>query len=383
MSSDSNAPAQAQTGAPAPVELTEVPGILGEAMAPLGSTLQAMVRDLRQTKVFRSAHFRALERVAAEVHRLSLMSQQISRMETGRLRQSHERLALDAIVNEALRQNEARFAAASVHVESTLKSELEVIVDPGLLVSLVDAALASQMPNGNSMSVRLHLRNWPEHAVLTVIARPGVEEGGARKPIEPRNSPDWVLLLQLARAMGVTVHREVVGREVLLSLEFPRTVKKLEGMSALELDVGNGTGFGATGFGGTAFGGVTESRPLAGHRLLLIADDRSLRDEVAFIARDMGLNMEFAPDMARAVRMVELERPDLIVIEGALRDAEFEELRADLQRHDINFPCIEIAANAHGVEMGSWMGDSISRVGRSVLREQLPSLLVMEMAKVV
>ncbi len=365
-----------------PVDPAEVPGILGEALAPHGAALQSMVRDLRRNKVFRSAHFRTLQKLADAVARLSVTSQQISRIETGRLRQSHERLDLVQVMQDLITQNAARFAELGLHVQTQFKADVEVIVDPGLLVSLLEAGLLAQAAQGGSLTVRLHLRNWPEHAVITLVARPGVDSSDTTAPAPPRDTPDWVLLLQLARAMGVTVQRELVGREVLLSLEFPRTVKKLEGLTAMELDAGH-DGFAGTGFGGTAFGGLSESRPVAGHRVLLITEDRGLREEVGAICRDMGLQLDSAPTSTKAVRSCELDKPDLILVDERQRDERFEELRQDLQRYDVNFPVVELSRDAHTVEMASWMGNSVSRIGRAAMREQLPSLLVMELAKVV
>lgn len=382
MPMDATSPTPLPSDTTLPVDPAEVPAILGAALAPHGAALQAMVRDLRRHKVFRSAHFRTLQRLADAVARLSVTSQQISRVETGRLRQSHERLDLVHVIRDVLLQNEARLSEMGVHVQTQYKADVEVIVDPGLLVSLIEAALLAQAAQGGTLIARLHLRNWPEHAVLTLVARPGVEHAGATEPVTPRDTPDWVLLLQLARAMGVTVQRELVGREVLLSLEFPRTVKKLEGLTAMELDIGH-DGFAGTGFGGTAFGGLSESRPLAGHRLLLITEDRELREEVALICRDMGLQLDSAPSSTKAVRSCELDKPDLILVDERQRDERFEELRQDLLRYDLNFPVVELSRDAHMVEMASWMGNSVSRIGRAVLRQQLPSMLVMELAKVV
>ena len=43
---------------------------------------------------------------------------------------------------------------------------------------------------------------------------------------------------------------------------------------------------------------------------------------------------------------------------------------------------VEIASASNTFEMSNWMGDSISRISRDVLRADLPSILVMELAKV-
>ncbi|RYG07890.1 MAG: hypothetical protein EON92_17605 [Burkholderiales bacterium] len=72
----------------------------------------------------------------------------------------------------------------------------------------------------------------------------------------------------------------------------------------------------------------------------------------------------------------------MIVIDEKLHDHYFDELREDLLRSDINFPCVEISSASNTFEMSNWMGDSISRISRDALRAQLSSILVMELAKV-
>ena len=64
------------------------------------------------------------------------------------------------------------------------------------------------------------------------------------------------------------------------------------------------------------------------------------------------------------------------------RDDQFDMLREDLLRYDVNFPCIEIAAKPNVVEIASWEGDRMSRISLDALRTQLPSIMAMELAKV-
>ena len=67
-------------------------------------------------------------------------SQQITRLAGGRLRQSHERLSLSDIVLDVLNSQAIAFRARGLEVRHHIKP-IEVIVDPGLLSSLVGVAV--------------------------------------------------------------------------------------------------------------------------------------------------------------------------------------------------------------------------------------------------
>jgi hypothetical protein len=162
----------------------------------------------------------------------------------------------------------------------------------------------------------------------------------------------------------------MLGDHVLIHIEFPRTVKKLEGLTTIEVDAGGDSSY------------MSESKPLAGHRVLLITGDDKLRWEVRSVCEDMRLVLDVTPSCTQAIRYCELDKPHMIVVDERLRDDQFDMLREDLLRYDVNFPCIEIASKPNVVEVASWEGDRMSRLSRDALRAQLPSIMAMELAKV-
>jgi hypothetical protein len=60
----------------------------------------------------------------------------------------------------------------------------------------------------------------------------------------------------------------------------------------------------------------------------------------------------------------------------------FDELREDLLKSNSNFPFLEIAIESNTLEIAGWMTDSMARVSRDALRSQLPSILALELAKI-
>ncbi|HVZ46776.1 MAG TPA: hypothetical protein VHA82_23420 [Ramlibacter sp.] len=346
-----------------------VPQVIGAELSRHVADMDAILEDFDGARYISRQELAALRKAVAGARRIAKQSQQLSRLAGGRLRQSHERLSLQELVAQVLKESAKRLRREGVDVEPHLRM-VEVIVDPGLLVSLLETAVDWAAARGQRIQVWLDMKNWPEHAVLLFKVRPAVTGGVTPEKLEApvADNLDWYLLLQLAQAMGVLVEREVLGDQTMLSIEFPRTVRQLEGLTAVEVDGGEM--------------GHSETRPLAGHRLLLVCNDDFLKHELQEVCDGMGVVLDSTPTTRQAVRFCELDPPHIIVIDEKLHDAQFDELRADLLDHNVNFPFVEIAQGTNVVEVASWMGDRMSRISRDAIKSQLPSILAMELAKV-
>lgn len=354
---------------PAPLEPWAIPAVIGAELAQHAKVLESIDQDLRRTKSLSRGQLKAMRASIRSVHRIALQSQQLTRLAAGRLRQSHERIALEQVVERVLEDGKGLFAARGLVFERQLQP-VEVIVDPGLLHSLVESAMLCMGHHGNAIAMWLHVSNWPEHALLTLRARQLVRADLAGPhAAQPQEPLEWLLLTQLAQAMGVGLRRESLEGQARITLEFPRTVKRLQGLTAIEIDAGDAHG-------------TPDSRPLAGHRLLLVSDDAQLREALLQVCRQMRLVLDVSPSVQRAVRYCELDKPDLLVTDARLNGKPLDELRADLRHYDVNFPFIEITDTPDVVEISGWTGSRVSRISRNVLPEQLNSLLVMELARV-
>ena len=165
------------------------------------------------------------------------------------------------------------------------------------------------------------------------------------------------------------VEKQCSSQGISVLLEFSRTVKRLKGMTAVEMDTGFDSLHG-------------ESRPMPGLRLLVITNDEMLRMEVLSISRKLSLIVDFAPSTSQGMRYCELDPPHMVVIDERIRDDVFDELMTALRRTDPNYPFVEIADQSNTLEVAGWMSDSMTRLSRDALRTQLPSILVLELAKV-
>ncbi len=360
--------------APAPADDSgmnawSLPGLIGaELINALGNTQDVLQRSKRD-KTISPTGLAQLAAAADNIRRLAIRSQQLSRLATGRLRQSHERVDLAQVLQKVLDDNDWRYYEAGVTLEPQLR-EVEVVVDPSLLVSLCETAIDCAVRYGQVLSVRVGLLHWPEHGVLTVRARPHSPD-----PARPLDNGDevfeWVLLTRLAAEMGLEARRAIHADHVQLELQFPRTVRHLQGLSAVEVD------------GGDSVFGASSSRPFTGHHVLLVGgSDAQLRWQVEAICKEMRLLLDTVPNCAAAVRQFERARPDVVLLEEHLRDHHFDQLREDAARYGMAFPCVEITQQKNVVQLASWDGEQTSRVSRDALRDQLQSILTIELAKV-
>ena len=376
-SGGSSSTAHAQPVAPGPsaVEIAEfnLAGVIGAELSEPLQQMQRIVQEFTRSRKVSGANMRQLQVCIDSARRVAMQSQQIARLATGKLRQSHERLSLDAILNQALDERVSEFQSLGIEVYRSIKT-VDVIVDPGLLYSLVGAAIDWASGHGQRLVVSLELQNWPEHGLLHIKSSQSVAVD-SDYPHEQTSNDDklsWYLLQQIAQTMGVLVEHESSAHEVSVLLEFPRTVRQLEGLTAIELDAG----------GHSTLQG--ETKTMAGLSILLVTNEDMLRAEVALICRPMGLVMDCVPNSLQAERFCERhDAPHMLILDERAHDARIDQLRVDLQRSEPNLPMLEIVQSPNTLEMASWLSGSMTRVSRGSLRAQLPSIMLLELARVI
>jgi hypothetical protein len=345
-------------------------GILGAQVAKPPAVMQHVVQEYMVQREISRLQMQQLQRAIEVALTVAKQSQQISRLAGGRLRQSHERLSLDVLINDALDQRADLFQQRGVKAYRKLRP-IEVIVDPGLLTSLVDAAIEWACEFGRRLVVTLEMKNWPEYGMFVVKASENVAARGIESETDSEyDGLSWYLLTEIGKVMAVSVERDISSDESILIIEFARTVKQLEGLTAVELDGGGDSSM------------QNHSKPLAGHRVLIVTMDDHLLNNIKIICRSMGLIVDAVPTSQQAVRFCEQDVPHMIIIDERLHDATILELREDLHRTDPNYSLIEIAMAPNTLEVASWVSGSMTRVNKDALVSQLPSIMVLELAKV-
>ena len=355
--------------APAPSDFN-LAGLIGLQLSEPLATMQAALEDIERTQHLTRDNMLKLSTNVNLARKLAMQSQQIARLAGGRLRQSHETIKLDELVLTALQERSGIFKMRGIEVFQRLRP-VEVIVDASLLYSLVDAALDWASGLGRKLAVTLEMKNWPENGLLTLKSS---HVGGQSHPSPQDDGPSeetvgWYLLNEISHAMGVSVKRASSPADTILSIEFVRTVKRLGGLSTVEMDTSPESMYG-------------ESRPMAGTRLLVITDDARLQSEIRSICKGTGLVVDCVPNAEQGVQFCELQMPKMVIIDQHMRGNVFDGLYEYLRNTDPDFPFIEIASAANTLEMAGWTSDSMSRLSRDVLASHLAETVMLDLAKV-
>lgn len=361
-----------------PVEAAATPqGLKNYALAaamgrqlsePLGD-MQAIVQALLDTGKISRRKVQMLLGGLARVRQLSMQSQQLMRLSQGAVRQSHERLRLDTVVRQVLEEQAEALHQQGVELVQRIRP-VEIILDPGMVSALLGAALDCATMRGSRLLVTLEMRKWPEHGMLTFkTVQTVVTDHQLTVNTGMVDTVAWSLLCEIARATSVVLaHAEEPGYST-LSLEFPRTVRQLEGLTQSDMDTSEDSQ------------SHMDSKMVSGQHILLLSSDELLGEAAARICSHMGLQMDMATSSVLAVRHCKMETPHLLIFDERDTDPTFDALRQDLQRLKPGFPMIGIADDANTLAMSNWMGDSIARIGRSNLRAQLPQVLALELTK--
>ena len=341
-------------------------GQFGAELAEPINTMHNIVQKFNQSRHMSHAQMVQLVASVETALMVTRQSQQIARLAEGRLRQSHERIHLDELLHQTLADQSLALKAQGIELHRNIKP-VEIIIDPGLLSSLVETALVWGCSQGKRVVVSLGIKNWPEHGMLAIKASnpPGSPGVPARA-----DTLAWQLMVLTAQVMGVTIEREITANgEAMVLMEFARTVKQFEGATSFEMDVSGDSSF----HNGT--------KPMAGMRILLITRDALVRNEVERAGKLLGLLVDRVASVEQAQHYVSLGMPHLIIIDEQLNDDSFGRLQNDITSTNPNLGFIEIADESNTFEISSWMSDSMARVSRDVLRAHLPSVLTLELAR--
>lgn len=359
-------------GEPDPDHWRELVGRIGADIAgPLTAAIER-VHALATTGRIDRHNLRVLRDELEAARQVGIISQQLARFGSGRLRQSHERMHLTQTLKGVLTHRAREIRARDIELTQYLRP-IEVIADASLLFGLLTGMLDWALANAHaSIELRVDMKTAPSQARLTCRFSP--------RPDDPRRSEaapslsagldslTWQLVRQTAWTMGLTIERVDESDHTTLTLDFPRTVNdQVEGVSTTELD--------------QAAAPATQAKPLAGHQVLVVASRRDVRAQVIEALRSTGLIIDVVPSIAEAAQFCHDGLPHAIVYESALGGERFEQLRDDLLAEAPELAFIEIAEEGTEFEISSFTGAHATRVGRDAIGASLPSALMFELSK--
>jgi CheY-like chemotaxis protein len=344
-----------------------------ELAEPLTAALERVNALVTTGRIDRSG----LKMLLAEVDRArqaGIWCQQISRLSSGRARQSHERVHLSNTVQSVLAHRSRELQSRGIQVTQAM-SPVEVQADASLLFSLLNALVDWCLVCAHgTVDVRVDIKTWPAHGQLELRMRhcPADLANGLPDPDLPMalNGLTWHLLDQVALTMGLKVEREIDATHARLMLEFPHTINPM----LAEIDAADDAA-------DQGFATSVNSKPLAGSHVLVVAARRDLRLLVRESVKSMGLVVDFVSSVSEAARFCTEALPHAIIFESNLSGQRFDQLVAGIRKEVPEFVLVEVLEEGDTFDISSVSPTGVARVGREAILTSLPSALVYELAR--
>jgi hypothetical protein len=326
------------------------------------SALQHQFDHLLASGRISKQEHRAMSIPAERIKQAGLGAQQINRFYMGRIRQTHEKVDMSQLVEGVLQERKQELAILGIALRRKLKP-VEVLIDPTVAHTFVNAVLDWSLPFGNRVDMRLDLNSWPQHARLQLrVANDGAPPSSA----PTSDSLSWMLIRQIALVSGgIEIDRAQNEDGVNFTAMFTRTVQAVDGISAVDLSDDHSSMF----------------KSLSGTYVLTISPSLQIRADVREALREIGISSVSVVDFQQARDVIKSRMPNLIVVDSEIKDDEFEDFRKALLREVFEFPFVEISPDDSSFDMSGFGEFSMAKVGRGNIREALGTAVMFELAK--
>lgn len=323
----------------------------------------------------RRSEAKALSDAMHQLRGTSLRAQQITRLASGRIRQSRERVDVSDIVKQVTQDRAEEFQAAGVVVSSELQPA-DVLLDPPVATSLVNALLDWATSFSKEIHFSVVPAEWPGPAQLRVLVTTpaptaNAHPGGVGWTVRPRGRRQndglhWMLLRQIAASSGLELARSRENGKALVTIDFLKTFLSTEGMACLELTDGN-----------DASGG-----PSRDTWVLVLARDDRLRAEAHDALRRMGIETLAAGSTAEARGLVAQRRPNVLVRAYDIAADDLAAFRNEALDGVDGCPMVEITRERPSFHLSGFDRFETPKVGRDQITSELPATVLFELVKV-
>ena len=327
----------------------------------------------------RRAEAKALSDALYRMRDTSLRAQQITRLASGRIRQSRDRVELAELIRDLLDSRREEFTAANVDVQGLLKP-VDVLLDPPVAVSLVNNVIDWGLSFSKQVTLTLETPVWPAPARLMVrVATPprnpaptapgqhtgtwGTKERGRRL----NDGLHWMLLRQMAASANLSVTRSGAEGAAILTIEFPKTFLSSEGVSSVELFEEDSPG----------------ATSLLNAWVLVIASDEKLRVAALEALKHAGIGAKGAESIAEARVVTASNKPNTLVVATGMMGPDFTVFKGEVMGQDGNCPIVEITERPPSFHNSGFQGFEVAKVGRDQLKKDLGPTVLFELAKAV
>ncbi len=186
------------------------------------------------------SNLRRLRAAIEQARQVGMAAQQVTRFASRRIRVSHERLQLDAMLLDVLqhRSREAVVRGLAMSTDQASLAQAEVLADASLLFALLNTMVDWVLRHAqDQLRFSVDIRTWPANARLRCSFSTGDADGDAHQPAATAfESLTWRLLEQIAQTMDLRLQHSADAGLAELSLEFPRTANhSLQGVSSIDL----------------------------------------------------------------------------------------------------------------------------------------------------
>lgn len=309
---------------------------------------------------------RLLSVPAERIKLAGVSAQQVQRFYGGRIRQSHEKVNLADLIEGVLQERKTELGQLGIALRRKLKP-LEVLIDPTVAHTFVNAVLDWALPFGNRIDVRLDLNSWPQNARLQVrVANDGLPPSSSAH----MDNLSWMLIRQIANsAGGIEPTRDLNEDGVSFTAMFTRTVQAVDGISAVDLSDDHTR--------------TSMFKSLSGTYVLTVSPSLQIRADVRDALREIGIASDSVVDLLQAREAMRARMPNLIVVDSELKGEDFDAFRREILREVFEFPFVEISPDDSSFDMSGFGEFSMAKVGRGNIREALGTAVMFELAKAV
>lgn len=375
MSAVGRTPPDSPAPSAAPAEAGDGHALLGQLGSEVATTLSAAlerVTTMATTGKIDRQGLRELREHIERARRAGIMGQQVNRLAAGRVRQSLERVDLNAVLRETLSQHKRQIESLGFEVRQLL-GPAQVMADPTLMFALLEALFEWSFGHARSaVDLRLELKGSPMSARLSssflFLSDEQVEHSLAGLGGSSLQSMSWRLLQQAAHTMALPIALTEDGARALVTIEFPRTVNDPSEITRLREH------------SDTTRQGLN-SKPLAGSHLLVLAARRETRGLVRDALRHMGLMVDYVTSVEEAREFCSGGMPHAVLHETALGGERFEKLRGELLAELPHLVFIELTEDGQGVQTRQVGQRRFSCVPRAAIIESLPPALIFELSR--
>lgn len=312
--------------------------------------------------------YKVLAQPADKLKHCSVSAQQIVRFQSGRVRQSHEKIDLAYLLECVLQERKNELTMLGITLRRRLKA-VDVLLDPTLGFSLTNAMLDWGMRFGHRIDWRLETSGSPAQARLWMKVHNSDPPTPASAVFE--DNIHWLLLRQIAAADGaVTLERQAPGDGVELTALFRRTVQVAQTTAeASQTQI-------PTDAPDSAF------RSVSGAYVLVLSADPWLRNEAVSSLKRLGVSVDGVQDATQAQAALRDRSPHLVVLDLSMHPESVRPWVEALQRTQPQLLIVEIGAEGQEVPLPSAQPMQVTRLARENVHASLGSTVMFALSRV-